>query len=121
MYFKPDINKEYVLTFDYPLLVGASEVLVPQFTVVNNVHYKAETGILSFTVKETGVPFETAYGYMLTLNEPLNIEKLKWALYLRDESFKIELARNKAFFEVSQVSGLFEGVEDDEGGLSENV
>jgi len=118
MYSTADFNKEYVLTFDYPLLVGEGGVLVPQFTVVHRVHYKEETGLLSFTVKDSGVSFETAYGYLLTENTPLNIEKLKWALYLRDESFKLDLARNKAFFEVSQVLGLFESVKEDEGDLS---
>ena len=113
MYLKPDINKEYVLTYDYPLLVGEGKVLVPQFTVVHKVHYKTDTGILSFTVKNTGNSFETAYGYMLTENTPLNIEKLKWALYLRDEFFKIDLAKNKAFSEVSQVLGHFETDADD--------
>ena len=111
MKIKPDPNKEYVLVYDHP---PKGEVLVPQDTIVTNVHLSDHKhfmgGDLEFTVKATGEKFHTHYGYMFAENNEANLEKLTNFRQKRDEYFAAKERMNIASKEVDMVLGPFEGL-----------
>lgn len=118
MKYNPDSSKEYVLVYDYfvategpavpddPIYEKYSKEMLPQDTVVVNVHQIVErsalndtmgtTGPLQFTVKDTGKTYKTHYGYMFADNTPENLERLAIARKLRQEWKEAEKRLRKA-------------------------
>lgn len=107
-------NKEYVLVYDHKTTHGLAvpEIVVPQDTVVVNVH-NVEHGMLEYTVKETGKKYETHYGYMFAENTEDNLKLL--ALYRQSckEYSKAKKDMEDSLNRVTTVAGPFEGFRED--------